>query len=223
MDNWETLKYRAYGQDFEFAVGKGKTIHAMGELGNKRVLGVADEAQRRSMAWDDNVDQAHIGYVDCPKDMIVYPKGNVEEFAMVLGSKDLQAINKNTTLKSGSIIFQDDQREFEGDYSRWIGKGDLIINRGLTFDEYMDHEGWGILLHDPRIEGMPEEIATNPLFKEHYGRQMWSKLGRDVKEDKAMGFYVAGGTFKDFTGGRQFCLDGTGYNGDVGGDDLGPG
>lgn len=225
MVSWKTLKYRADGRDFEFAVGTGKTTHVMGELGNKRVIGVADEAQRRCIALDDNVDEAHIEYVDCAKDMIVYPQGNVKEFAIVLGSKDLQTINKRTKLSSGSLVLSRDSipygTEFEGDLTRWFRKEDLVINRELTFDEYMDHEVWGTLLHDPKIEGMPEEIATHPQFKEHYGRQMWSNLEKDVRNDKAMGVYILTSTFKNFTGGRLFCLGGTDDIGSVVGDYCG--
>ena len=156
-----------------------------------------------------------MGYIDCPKDMFVVPKKNNREFAIVLDSKDLLEVNRNTQLKLGAIILPDNQKEFEGEYTKWFKKEDLILNKLLTFDEYMDHEGWSMLLRDPKVEGMPKEIATHPNFKEHYGRQVWEKTGKNIKTDKLMGFYLAEETYKNFTAGSLFCLDNINYHSNV--------
>lgn len=220
---WIKKTYKKNGHQFEIGVGKGKTnlaldkLSKLEELSNNqyKIFGVADEAQRRAIFFDNGIENGGFNYVDCPRDMVVYPKNNVEEIGIVLNSEDLLNINKKTRLHLGSITLPDEQKEFKGEQTIWLKKSDLIFNRELTFDEYMDHKGWSILLRDPKIEDIPEEITTHRHFKEYYGSLIWNLLGKDIKKDKAMGFFILEQPPENLTVGKQFCLFGNNNNGNV--------
>ncbi|MFT4244745.1 MAG: hypothetical protein ACMXYB_04815 [Candidatus Woesearchaeota archaeon] len=203
------MRYKVLNDERKFEILTGRPVDTTKLLNrDERFLGVADEAQRRSEMWDYNIANVYENYIDCPYDMAVFPRNNFEEFAIVLGSKDLKNINSDTVLRSGLIVLPNSQREFEGDFTKWFLKEDIIRNKPLSFDEYMEHQGWGTILRDPRIPGMPQEIASHPNFKEHYGKQVWEKSGLKLKTDAAMPFYIFQDSPRSFTGGGQLCLGG---------------
>lgn len=172
---------------------------------------IADEAQRKCIEIEQQKSIRKIyNYLLIPTDMIIFPKRNHEEFNLILGREDISKMIQNPKFENnGLIISSNFHKKIKKDFSTTFKKTDLIINQELTFDQYLDHKGWGIVLRDPKIEGMPKEIASDPFFKEHFGRLMWKKLDRDVLSDKAMSFYVQSHSSNNFDIARPFIFTDT--------------